>query len=347
MTSRRALDDRLVRMLIVSAVFGALVLVVGQQTTQAESDVDQVVFEETLRDMRAGADYYPAMRDALIEKEGAPPSQLRSVRPPLEFWTLSRLPESAWRYASGAAFAAVIVLAGLLGLPYGRWGGAASAGLAGLWSLGYTPLLYLHAEVWGAPFLLGALLAVRRGRIGPAVGLAALATALRELYALAFMGLLWKNRRRPVAWVVTVLLAAYAVVHGSNARRILVSDGKEAPFGNLDESGSYFLSALSPSDRPLGWSIGMVTIVGGAVGLYFARRHPASALATLHCGGLAVVTLLLGRAYWGFTFGPLLAAFAPAALARATVRECPVDHQQQSEPTSITRSSMPTVISSR
>lgn len=304
------------RLLLVAAAFSALVLFVGVTKTDAEADVDQVVFESTLRDMHDGSDYYTAMRAALIEKEGAAPSQLRSVRPPLEFWVLSQLPAQAWRYAAGAAFAAVIVLAGLLGQPYGRGGGALAAGLAGLWGLGYMPLLYLHAEVWAAPLLLGALLSARRDRGGAAVALAAAAAAVRELYAVAFLALLWKYRKQPIAWAASACLGVYAMLHVVAAQGILVDSGREAPFGNFDEGVTYFVSALSPSDKPLGWLIGLLTVGLGALGLWRRRRDPIAPAAACHALTLIVLTLTLGRAYWGFAYGPLLAAFAPAALRR-------------------------------
>ena len=74
------------------------------------------------------------------------------------------------------------------------------------------------------------------------------------------------------------------------------------------------LSALSPSDRPFGWIVG---VGGGVLGLVGAvRRWPvdrAARLVVLTAAVLVPATVFFGREYWGLTFGVALACFAPAA----------------------------------
>lgn len=303
---------------IVAAIaFTAVVAFVGMGTGGREADVDQAVYEHTLREMRNGTDYYEATRDALVAKEGAPPSQLRSVRPPLEFAVLARLPESTWRLAAAVAFGATIALAGALAQPFGRWAGPVAVTGAGLWSLGYMPLLYLHAEIWAAPWLLAGLLYLRRRRPGPAIGALATAVAFRELYAMPLLVAAATHRRRKATWFALVALASYAIAHAVRAAGIIEAGGRETPFGNFHLGASYVLTAVSPSDRPLGWLIGVGFGVCGVAGaLRWRRRDPAARAAVAHVALMVPLTWLAGRSYWGFTFGPLLAAYAPAAFAR-------------------------------
>ena len=74
----------------------------GIRTGYRTVDVDEVVCRDTVVAMQHGHGYYPAMRDALVAKEGAPPSQVRAVRPPTLYLFLARFPERSWRYLVGA-----------------------------------------------------------------------------------------------------------------------------------------------------------------------------------------------------------------------------------------------------
>ena len=139
------------------AVVAVAALVSGLRTGWSRVDVDERVYVQTLREMRAGASYYDAMRDALVTKEGAPPRSVRAIRPPTMFLLLRPFPEVAWRWLAGASIAVSLWLLWRLGRPYGPYGGVAAVVLGGLWLLGAAPLLFLHAELWGLPFALALL----------------------------------------------------------------------------------------------------------------------------------------------------------------------------------------------
>ena len=72
--------DRVALALVVA--LGALTLAVGLRASTSQSDIDELVYRRTLVSMNHGDGYYAAMRKALVRKEGAPPTQVRSVRPP-------------------------------------------------------------------------------------------------------------------------------------------------------------------------------------------------------------------------------------------------------------------------
>ena len=65
-------------------------VVVGVHTGNSRMDVDERVYRDTLLRMRAGENYYPAMRDALVHDKEERPTALRSLRPPTLFLLLDR-----------------------------------------------------------------------------------------------------------------------------------------------------------------------------------------------------------------------------------------------------------------
>ncbi|MBV8305529.1 MAG: hypothetical protein JOZ04_15055, partial [Acidimicrobiia bacterium] len=208
--------DRLALMLVV--VLGAVAIAVGVRAGYHHVDTDELVYRRTLIAMQHGAGYYNAMRSALIRKEGAPPTQLRSIRPPTMFLLLRPLPASTWRWAVGVVYIAVLLLAWRLSRPLAPWGGPVGVGLASLWLLGAAPLLFLHSELWGLPFLLGGALALRAHRWWPAAVLLAAAVLFRETYLVGFAaGLVLAGPRRAVSrrpfWIAAVALLALAAVH--------------------------------------------------------------------------------------------------------------------------------------
>ena len=326
--------NRADRIAVVAAVCLAVVATaLGVGTGYRTVDVDEVVYRNTVVAMREGQGYYPAMRDALVAKEGAPPSQIRSVRPPTLYLVLARFPERTWRYLVGAVYLAVLLLAWRLARPLHAYGGPIGVVSAGMWVLGAAPVLFLHTELWGLPFLLAAALALRNRRWALAALALAIAALLREIYVLPLLlGLAVAPRRR--AWVgAVVVVAGLAFVHAGLASDILSPDGREAAFGKSGLSPGYVLSALSPSDRPLGWLFG---IAGGILGFLGLRRlWPDDAAARVilpFAAVMAPLTVLVGREYWGLAYGPAVACFAPAALAalsaryRASAAQVPVLH---------------------
>lgn len=308
--------DRADRLAVVAALCLALVATaLGVRTGYRVVDVDEVVYRNTLVAMQDGAGYYPAMRDALVVKEGAPPSQIRSVRPPALYLALARFPEESWRYLAGAVSVAVLLLAWRLGRPLHPYGGPIAVFLVGMWVLGAAEVLFLHTELWGLPFLLAGGLAMRSSRWALAALAVAAAAVLREIYVLPLLfGLTVAPRRR--AWLAAVaVVGGLGLLHASLAADILDPEGREAAFGKSGLGLHYIVSALSPSDQPVGWVLGVIGGVLGAVGLGRRWNDDAAARLILPFAVVMVpLTVFLGREYWGLTFGPAVACFVPAGL---------------------------------
>ena len=305
------------RVAVAAAVILALLAtMIGVRTGYGLVDVDELVFRDTLVSMQGGEGYYPAMRDALVVKEGAPPTQVRSIRPPTLYLVLSRFPEGSWRYLVGAVYLAVLLLAWRLGRTLHRYGGPIAVTVAGMWVLGATEVLFLHTELWGLPFLLAAALALRHERWALAAVSVGVAALMREIYVLPLLfGLVLVPRRR--AWAATlVVVVVLGVIHADLASGVLADQGREAAFGQSGHGFRYILSALSPSDRIFGWVIGIPSLVLGFFGLAQEWREDAGARLLLPFAAVMVLlTVLVGREYWSLTFGPALACFVPAALA--------------------------------
>src|SRR5258708_4739127 len=139
-------------------------------------DTDEAVYQRTLREMRTGRGYYRAMSDALVVKEGARPNSVRAIRPPTEFLLLRWLPEKSWRWVVGIVYLAVLLGLARLGEPYGRYGCLIAVVAGGVWMIGASSYLYLHAELWGLPFFVAGLVAVRRDDAPSAAALIAAGT---------------------------------------------------------------------------------------------------------------------------------------------------------------------------
>lgn len=303
--------------LVLVACFTLVATILGVHTGYRTVDVDEVVYRNTIVAMRTGRGYYPAMRDALVAKEGAPPSQIRSVRPPTLYVFLSRFPPGAWRSMVGVVYLAILLSAWRLGRPLHPYGGTIAVSLTGMWVLGAAPVLFLHTELWGLPFLLAGVIALRNRRWTLAALALATAAILREIYVLPLLiGLLISPRRRP--WIIAIgVVVVLGLLHAHFAGSILSAQGREAAFGKSGLSPAYVLSALGASDRPLGWLIG---IVGGVLGVYGLRMRwaeDAGARVLLPFVIMMVpLTVFVGREYWGLAFGPALACFAPASLTQ-------------------------------
>lgn len=327
-TSLRNRPDRVA--VVVAVCLTAVATILGIRTGYHTVDVDELVYRNTLVAMQHGESYYPAMRDALVTKEGAPPSQIRSVRPPTLYLFLARFPPTSWRYLAGAAYLAILLLAWRLGRPLHAYGGPIAVLLSGMWVLGAAPFLFLHTELWGLPLLMAGALALRHQRWALAALAVAAAAILREIYVLPLLvGLVVVPRRR--AWVVAVaVVAALGFLHAGLARDAISAGGREAAFGKSGLSPTYILSALSPADRPVGWLLGIAGDVLGFLGL--RRRWSDDAAARLvlpFAAAMVPLTVFLGREYWGLAFGPVVACFAPAglvALGRFRAGERPGTH---------------------
>ena len=302
-----------------AVLLAALAVGVGLHAGYREMDVDELVYRRTLVAMRHGENYYGAMRDALVRKEGAPPTEVRSVRPPTMFLLLYRLPPSSWRWVVGVVYLATLLLVWRLAPAPTEWAQPAAVVLGGFWVIGAAPLLFLHSELWGLPLFLGGLVAFRHRRWEVAAVLFGGAVLFRETYAVAFVLALALAGRRRAFWAAAAVLVALAAVHVALAQQALSAHGREPAFGASGLSPHYILSALSPSDRPVGWAIGLAGDALGLCAVLRLRRTDLAARLVLAVAAVLVpATIFFGRQYWGITFGVALACFAPAALARTT-----------------------------
>lgn len=283
--------------------------VVGLRSDGAVRDVDEAVFRGALTRMAAGEGYYDAMSTALVAKEGRRPSEVRALRPPTLFVVLHRLPPASWRVLAGVVAAIGMVLAGRLAGPRRSLAGVA---LAGAWFVPALPLLYLHGELWGAPLLLGALLAVRRDRDDVAAGALVLATALRELFVVALVAgfVLRAGRRRP--WAVGLaVVGLLASVHWLMAAGVLDPAGGQVSLGNESRSVGDVLRLLGPGTGALSAVVGVGTLALGLAGAWRRRGSDPAARLVLVLGVLfAVGVVVATRGYWLLCVAPALAAYA-------------------------------------
>jgi hypothetical protein len=293
-------------------------------------DADERVYRNTLVAMQDGEGYYDAMRDALVAKEGEPPSQVRAIRPPTTYVALHLFPEGSWRWVVGIVYLAVCLLVWRLARPFDDLAGPAALVLAGSWCLGFSYYVFLHAELWGLPFLLGGALALRDpDRHGLAAGLLAIAAVVRELYGLPLVvGVVLARRRRP--WIAAVaVVGLFYVVHYALASSVVVAGGHEAAFGNEDLTLRFLLRTISPGVGGWEYTVGVLTVVAGGVGLALAaRRDLAARLLLPSAVVLAVAGVVATRVYWSAVWAVPMAAFVPAAFAlvrrgRATATTTP------------------------
>lgn len=311
----RPFDARLLPAFVAAVAIAVVGITVSTQERNVV-DVDQILFERTLRSMRAGEGYYPAMRDAVAAKEGAPPSEVRAIRPPTEFLLLRWIPEGGWRAAAGLVAAVSLCLCAALGLGSGRYGPLIAVAGAGLWIIAAMPHLFLHAELWGLPLFLGGLLALKAEKTWYAVALLASAVVVRELYVIAFVVAAMTSRMKK-PWVVGALaLGALAAVHVALATGVLVETGHQVALGNEPRTLQFILNVFSPGDRPLAWVLGIPVAIAGAVGASrIARTDQAAKVVLITSVVLATAAILATRTYWSLAYAPALFCFVPTAFS--------------------------------
>jgi hypothetical protein len=306
---------------------------VGVRTGWHPADADEIVYRDTLTFMRRGADVYTAQRQALILKEHRPPTSVRAIRPPTLYLALRWFPPGSWRWLVGLVYLADLLLVWRLARAHGPPAGPVAVALAGLWVLGFAPYLFLHAEVWGLPFFLGGLLALRAGRSWLSAGLFLVAACVRELYVLGLLGGLVLavapalSARRPIrhvlvgarAWVgaLGVVVVLYGI-HVVLTLRVLSAQGYDARFGNERRTLGFLLRLVAPISSGAGELFGIAIVVLGVTGaLRVARRDPAAAVGATTAVFLLGASIWATRVYWSACWAIPLAAFAPAALPLA------------------------------
>jgi hypothetical protein len=181
--------------------------------------------------------------------------------------------------------------------------------------LGFASFLFLHSELWGAPFFLAGLVAVRRGDDRTGAALMAAATVVRELFGLGLvLGLVLARRRRP--WVAAgVVVGILVLVHAALAAHVLAAHGYEAAFGNEKRTASFLLTLVSPGGTSGEKLVGVFTLVAGIVGAFRAQATDRAARLGLVFGVvMLLLTMWSTRRYWSPVWAPTLACFVPAAL---------------------------------
>ncbi len=305
---------------VVAVVLAVVVAAVSLSATlhleRTQVDVDEAVYLQTLESMQHGQGYYDATRDALVAKEGTPPSQLRSVRPPMLFLLLRPFPADAWRWLATVAGLAAMLVAWRLARAASPLAGPVAVVLVGAYVRSALPFLYLHSELWGLPFALASLLAVRRRRWALAAAAIVVAVLFRELYLVFLLaGLVWVPRRRPFV-IGAALVVVAGAVHVALASRILDPTGREAAFV-LDTSVREALDRLGPGGGPAANLVGLAIAALGVTVLIVASRGddpPDARVALTAIVPLAVATVTVGRTYWALTFAPVLAVYAAMAV---------------------------------
>ncbi len=285
--------------------------------TSRKVDIDEELFRSTLVHMREGDGYYEASEKALVEKSGAPPSQVRSVRTPVVAMLLRPFPPVAWRWLAMVPAIALCLAAAAVAGP-DLVARRTAAGLAALWMVVSLPLLYLHQELWGAALLAFGALQLRQGRDGRAALLCLLATAVRELFGVSLLvGLVVRRDRRP--WAVALVAAvAGAALHARWAQEVVDPAGFDPP---LRATESY-LSYVSPGTGGVAQAVGLALLLAAAVGFWRRRDLPDQAFLILVAIPVVLATALTGRIYWSLTWCAVTSAAAAITIraAAAAVR---------------------------
>jgi len=313
----------------VAAVVLALALafaatVIGVRTGWHPADADEIVYRDTLVLMRHRAGFYDAQRQALILKEHAPPTSVRAIRPPTIYLVLRWFPPSSWRWLVGLVYLADLLLVWRLARAHGPPAGLLAVAVAGIWVLGFTMYLFLHAEVWGLPFFLAGLLAVRREKPWAAAALFLVAASIRELYVVGLLGgILFtltaggsRRHSRALPWLTGLAAgAALYAVQVALSLGVLSARGYNARFGNEHRTLSFLLRLVAPINSGPGELFGVAATVLGIAGCArLARRDAAAAVAGTGSVALLLASVWATRVYWSACWALPIAAFLPAAL---------------------------------
>lgn len=305
---RRWPIDPIVLVLAVTGVLLGSIIGARGDTT----DVDEELFRSTMLHMQDGDGFYEAHEQANIEKDGVGPSQVRSLRTPVVATVLVWFPSSTWRWLATIPALALCVGAAALAGP-DLLASRIAAGLAALWMLVSLPLLYLHQELWGAPFLMFGALQVRRGRDGPAAVLCLVATAIREQFGLSLLiGLVLRRNRKP--WVAALAAAAAgAALHVRWASHVLDPSGFDPPLRALDP----YLTYTSLGDGgTAAQAAGAALLVFAGIGFWLRRRDPDQQLLIAFVVPVIVAGAASGRSYWALMWCGVTSAAAAVAIQR-------------------------------
>ena len=315
MTTRASwlLDPVIVLLAVATVLVGT---VAGTQRKVV--DVDEAVYRSVLLRMQDGEGFYDATAAALVEKDGARPSQVRSFRTPVLATLLAPFPADAWRWLAAIPSLALCAAAALLAGPC-RTARRIAVGLTCIWVLVSLPLLYLHHELWGAALVVFAAAALRDDRDGLAAGLCLAATAIRELFGVSLLVGLVVRRARP-PWLAALagagVVAGLHLWAGGNATD---PDGYEPPLEATDPIWHY----LSPGDSPAASALGVAILLLAAVGAWRHRDRSDLVFALASALPLTVGGVVLGRSYWAIAWCAPVSVAAALALVDGWTRVAP------------------------
>jgi len=278
------------------------VVFVSSFTAPATEVLDHHNYRVAIEGIREGQGYYPSYDIGFREVYGPIPAA-RDVRFPTLYMALSWTPEGS----EHVAFAIMAVISGLVTAALAKappTGAVVTLYLLTLAVADNGSAQFLYAELWLVPLVIGAVLALDRGHDLVALGLAALAFAVREQGILLLGGIathMWVSHRhrRFAAGALIAAVAGYAI-HVSAVRPFLdPENGVHTPlhlgWGPVDS----FLRTLGFGlDMP--W-LGVLFLLGAVVWSY---RHRLM-LAIGPFLAMPLVTLWANRPYWGVMVVPL------------------------------------------
>lgn len=279
-------------------------------------DIDEQLFRSTLLHMQDGLGFYEAHVEANIEKDGIGPSQVRALRTPVVASVLAWFPQEAWRWLAAIPAIALCLSAAALAGP-DLLARRLAAGVTSLWMLVSLPLLYLHQELWGAPFLVLGALQLYRGRDGPAAFMCLVATAIREQFGLSLViGLLLRRNRKP--WAAALVAASVgAALHVRWANQVLDPSGFEPPLRALDP----YLTYTSLGDGGgAAQVVGAVLLVLAGIGFWLRRHEREQQFLLAFVIPVLVAGVASGRSYWVLMWCGVTSAAAAVAIQRSIPR---------------------------
>jgi hypothetical protein len=211
----------------------------------------------------------------------------------------------------GLVYLAVLLAMARLGEPFGSLGPMIAVALGGIWMIGASSYLYLHAELWGLPFFLAGLVALRKGNERAAAILMGVACIVRELYVVGVVIALVLSKKRRIWLLALASLALLFGLHVWLSHAFLSRTGHEVALGNEPITFHSVLRFLSPGDKPLAFAIGIAMLVLGLAGIVRNLRDRAAQLVLPYAIVLSIAGVIATRSYWNLTYGPAVASFVP------------------------------------
>jgi hypothetical protein len=260
---------------------------------------DLVAYRNTVEDMRSGSSYYDAMNSGMVSAGVGPVSELRAFREPAAFLL--------WRYTSYSwpeTLAAVVLIGVLIGFT--------SFPAAGLVAVVWLCLVlhprgidqWGYVETWALPFMIGAVLAIRRDRWTLAACLVLAACLIRELaFPMLIGGLIaaFVYRKPSAPWLAAGgAFLAFLGWHSAKVHPFLVEHGKQAAL--TGQGGAWAMVQMA---GPLTYGLAFVVV---ALVVWRQRLSAAWWLAAPVLVLIPLAGLITYRPYWGIVVLPVALA---------------------------------------